>query len=111
MDEMESKLNSILSNPQMMEQIMSMAQSMGSAGPSNNATAMPEGFGDIDLGMLQKLSGFAQGSRIDPKEDTLLHALVPYLSPERISKLEKAMRAAKLARVASGLLSSGGFAL
>ena len=29
MDEMEEKLGSILNNPQMMQQIMSMAQSMG----------------------------------------------------------------------------------
>ena len=29
MDDMEEKLGSILNNPQMMQQIMSMAQSMG----------------------------------------------------------------------------------
>ena len=32
MDEMESKLNAILSNPEMMQQIMTMAQSLGGSG-------------------------------------------------------------------------------
>ena len=31
MDDLEQKLNSVLSNPQLMQQIMSMAQSMGGA--------------------------------------------------------------------------------
>lgn len=106
MDEIEDKLNAVLNNPKMMQQIMSIAQSMGGnqnpeASTHEGTTAPP-----IDLGMLQKLSGFAQQSGIDKDQQTLLRALGPYLSRERISKLEKAMRAARIARLASGFIGS-----
>lgn len=113
MSELEEKLNSVLSNPQMMQQIMAMAQSMGGSQPAQETPppvkndAMPE----IDLGMLQKLSGLAGQSSIDKDQQSLLKALGPYLSRERIGKLEKAMRAAKMARMASGLLNSGALKL
>lgn len=106
MDELEEKLNAVLGNPQMMQQIMAMAQSMGTNTDTStdSSPAMPP----IDLGMLQKLSGFSQQSSIDKNQQSLLQALRPYLSRERISKLEKAMRAAKIAKIATGLVGSGG---
>lgn len=112
MSEMEEKLNSVLNNPQMMQQIMAMAQSMSSAAPKKEETpqkndALPE----IDLGMLKKLSGFAGQSSIDKNQQSLLKALGPYLSRERITKLEKAMRAAKMARLATSLMGSGALKL
>ena len=113
MSEMEEKLNSVLNNPQMMQQIMAMAQSMGvQSSPKNDPPPQKsDSFPDIDLGMLQKLSGFASQSSIDKDQKTLLKALGPYLSRERIGKLEKAMRAAKLARLASGFIGSGALKL
>jgi len=113
MSEMEEKLNAVLNNPQMMQQLMSMAQSMGaqSAQKSDPTPPKTENFPEIDLGMLQKLSGFASQSSIDKDQKTLLKALGPYLSRDRIGKLEKAMRAAKLARLASGFIGSGALKL
>jgi hypothetical protein len=113
MSEMEEKLNSVLNNPQMMQQIMAMAQSISGQSQAKSEPTPPknEGFPDIDLGMLQKLSGFASQSSIDKDQKTLLKALGPYLSRDRISKLEKAMRAAKLARLASGFVGSGAMKL
>lgn len=114
MDGMEEKLESILNNPQMMQQIMSMAQSLGqSQNPPAKESAKPEmaGLPNIDPGMLQKLSGFAQQSGVSHEEQDLLKALGPYLSRDRVSKLEKAMRAAKMARFASVFLNSGGLQL
>lgn len=109
MSEMEDKLNSVLNNPQMMQQIMAMAQSMGAQSPQKEEAPLPknDGFPEIDIGMLQKLSGFAKQGSIDKNQQTLLKALGPYLSRERIHKLEKAMRAAKMARMASGFIGSG----
>ena len=109
MDEMEEKLNSVLNNPQMMQQIMAMAQSMGAQSQPRDDPPQPknDGFPDIDLGMLQKLSGFAKQGNIDKDQQTLLKALTPYFSRERIHKLEKAMRAAKIARMASSFIGSG----
>lgn len=119
MEGMEQKLNSILSDPDMMSKIMSMAQSLGagsdSAGQKEQSRqqeqpypALPSG---AELALLQKLQGFAQGSSIDREQQALLHALSPYLAGERIKKLEKAMRAARIASVASGFLSSQGLNL
>ena len=107
MSEMEEKLNSVLNNPQMMQQIMAMAQSMGAQSPKEDSSPKTDPMPDIDLGMLQKLSGLAGQSSIDKNQRSLLHALGPYLSRERIGKLEKAMRAARMARMASSLMSSG----
>lgn len=113
MDDMEDKLNAVLNNPQMMQQIMSLAQSMNSSSSAKQDPPPPKNdtFPDIDLGMLQKISGLAQQSGVDRNQQALLKALGPYLSRERIGKLEKAMRAAKVARMASGFLGPGGLQL
>ncbi len=115
MDDIENKLNSILGDPQMMAKIMSMAQQLGggmnappppSPPPPPQQAEMPVGF---DIGTISKLAGFANAARIDNKEQALLCALGAYLPNERISRLEKAMRAAKLAGLASSFLGSGIF--
>ena len=111
MSEIEDKLNSVLNNPQMMQQIMAMAQSMGTQPKKEDSATKSEPMPEIDLGMLQKLSGLAGQSNIDKNQRSLLHALGPYLSRERIGKLEKAMRAAKVARMAGTLINSGALKL
>ncbi len=115
MDDMEEKLGAILNNPQMMQQIMSMAQSFGGSAQNNSAppkkqeSPTREAFApDIDLGMVQKISGLARQSRIDKREQALLRALGAYLSNERLQKLERAMKAAKIAKIASSALGQGG---
>lgn len=113
MDDMEAKMGAILGNPEMMSQIMAMAQALNSEpqGPpeppaeeSASASPMP----NIDMATIQKLSGLAGQSRIDKNQQMLLRALGPYLNKDRIAKLEKAMRAAKMATVASSLISTSG---
>ena len=110
MEDLEQKLGSVLSNPQLMQQIMSMAQAMGSQSPPGNeprpqepATQIPS----IDPGILAKLSGFSKQSTIDREQQALLKALNPYLSKDRIGRLERAMRAAKMAKLAGAFLGSG----
>lgn len=112
MDEMEQKLGAILGNPDMMQQIMSMAQSLSHGqiqGEQPDPSQPPPqqeapDLGGIDLGTIQKIAGFAKQSNIDNDQRNLLKALAPYLSRGRIHKLEKAMRAVKLARLASSAL-------
>lgn len=103
MDDMEEKLGAILGNPQMMQQIMSMAQSMGASSPKSEPKPEHKA-SDFDLSAISKIAGLANGS-IDKRERALLGALGAYLSKERISKLEKAMRAAKIAQMASSALN------
>ncbi len=112
MDDMESKLGAILGNPDMMAQIMSVAQKLsgGDSAPPPPPPQAPANFSmpdGIDMGTIMKLAGMAKSATVDSNQLALLHALRPYLTGERISKLEKAMRAAKLAGLASSLLGSG----
>ena len=110
MSELEEKLGTILSNPQLMQQISAMAQALGQAPPEPPAPppVAPQSPTLPDPAMLQKVSGMLQAGRVDQEQQELLHALSPFLSQSRIGKLERAMRAAKMAGFASALLKSGG---
>lgn len=110
MENMEEKLGAILGNPQMMQQIMSMAQSMGQSQqapprdpPKQESSPLPE----LDPAKLQQIMRLAGQTGIDRNQQALLKALRPYLTDQRIGKLERAMRAAKLAGLASSFLGSG----
>lgn len=105
MDQMEDKIGAILNNPQLMGQIMNMAQSLGSSPPPQQESPSIPNF---DPGMMQQIAAMAGQSNIDNNQQALLRALNPYLSNRKVEKLEKAMRAAKMARMASGLLGQGG---
>lgn len=116
---LEEQLNAVLSNPQMMQQIIAMAQNFAppaESPPPQPAQTQPPpppqpaaNFPAIDPGMLQKLSGLmSQQGGVDKNAVSLLKALTPYISNHRIAKLEKAMQAAKMARLATGLLGSKG---
>ena len=106
MDDFENKLGQILGNPEMMGKIMAMAQSFGSQeappAPPPQESPAPE----IDLAAIQKLTGLMGIAGMDNDQKALLSALSPYISSTRIHKLEKAMRAAKLAGVATTFLGN-----
>ena len=104
MEGMEDKLGALLGNPQLMQQIMTMAQSMNQPHPEPTKEDQAPIF---DPALLQKLAGLAGHNQVDGNQQALLSALCPYLSRDRVSKLERAMRAAKLAGFATTLLGSG----
>ena len=106
MGELEDKLTSVMNDPAMMQKIMSLAQSLGSSSPPPEEPPKKEAssFPEIDMAMLQKLSGFASQSGIDRNQQALLQALAPYISHHRVARLERAMRAAKMAGFATSLL-------
>lgn len=123
---MEQKLGQILSNPQMMGQIMTMAQNLSQAAPqpqgggsqnsaqnlpqnppqqaAPSSASLPEG---LNLAAIQNIAGIVGNTGVDSNQRALLRALNPYLGQQRIAKLEKAMRAAKIAGFASSILSGG----
>lgn len=106
MSELDDKLNSILSNPQMMQQIMSLAQSMNK--PDAPVPPPPKQESPLDPAMLAKLAGLMQRGTIDNNQKLLLQALSPYLSGTKLQKLERAMRAAKMAGIASDVVGAWG---
>lgn len=114
MENIEETLGTILNNPQMMQQILSLAQSLGTGSqeqPAQKSPQKPKAPVNPDFANMAKLSALAGSAGIDQNQKQLLQALSPYLSTDRVSKLENAMRAAKLARVASAFLAGGGLQL
>ena len=107
MAEMEDKISAVLNNPQLMQQIMTMAQSLGQPSPQPEPTPSSPSNSMPDPALLQKLSGLATSTGVDPEQKALLSALGPYLSRERVRRLEKAMQAVKMAKMASAFLGSG----
>ena len=128
MAEFEEKLNAILSDPQAMGQIASLAQALtgehaGESAPPPAAEAagqsgatdwsallgMLGGGGDsnplsalseLDPQLLQAgLRLFSEYSATDDRKVALLNALKPFVKPERYAKVDKAVQIAKLARV------------
>ena len=112
MSELEEKLSALMSNPQLMQQIAAMAQTMGSAAPEpqpqNEPVSPPPNV--VPEQMLSMFQASSQNG-VDRNQQALLHALTPYLSTGRIHKLERAMRAAKMAGAASMFLNAGGLQL
>ena len=111
MDQMEDKLGAILNNPQLMGQIMNMAQSLGQNQQQTPHREEPGNLPNFDPAMLKTISSMAAQSGMDGNQQALLRALNPYLSHRKVEKLEKAMRAAKMARLASGFLGQGGLSM
>jgi len=107
MSELEEKLGSILSNPQMMQQIMGLANSLSAQQPPQPEQHQPEKQAESSL---PDLSGLLRGG-IDANQSNLLCALEPYLSRDRITRLERAMHAARMASTASRFLNAGGLNL
>ena len=107
MDDFENKLGQILGNPDMMGKIMAMAQSFGAQeAPPEPPPQQDEAMPDIDFATIQKLTGLMGKAGVDNDQKALLSALSPYISGNRIHKLERAMRAAKLAGIATSFLGS-----
>lgn len=110
MEQMEDKLGAILNNPQLMGQIMAMAQSLGQTPAQPEPQAVPD-MPNFDPAMLAKFSSLVGQGQVDGNQQALLTALHPYLSHRKLNKLERAMRAARMARMASSFLGQGGLSL
>ena len=109
MSELEEKLNALMSNPQIMQQISAMAQSLGGGIPEAPAQETPHPDAPVlEPEQLQSMIQSAGKNNMDSNQQALLHALTPYLSTSKIRKLERAMRASQMAGAASLFLNSGG---
>ena len=118
MSELDDKLGAILSNPQMMQQIMSLAQALNQSEAqqqSTNSAAPPQQSAEpavkeapFNPNLLNKIAGLMERGSIDKNQESLLKALGPYLSRQKLQKLERAMHAAKMAGIASEMVNVRG---
>ena len=121
MADFDEKLNSILSNPDAMSQIMQLAQSLSGgeaasqpAPPPPSQTPQPAGDlfsalgSGIDPKLMMKLLPLIQelGSSKDSNARNLLFALRPYLKEERQEKVERALQLARLFHVGKKFLAN-----
>ena len=131
MSEWEEKLNTLLSDPDAMAQVMQMAQSLsqqlgaqnGAAAPTSPCdTAPPDAagatdappdlsalLGGIDPAVIAKfLPVLSQMNRPESGETAaLLRALRPFLKPERQDKVDRAAQLARLIHLAKTFRLSG----
>ena len=119
MAEFDDKLNSILSDPNAMAQIMQLAQSFGGGGDTTASAPPPPvqkaepafnplgALGGMDPGLLIKLLPLVQelGDSQDSNARRLLYALSPYLKPERQAKVDRALQLARLFHVGRQFLT------
>lgn len=122
MSELQDKLNSLLSDPAGMAQVVQLAQQLSSTmepsaaptpqsgaptpPPSPNpppSTAMP---GGIDLSTVSRFLPMLQALSSDQSHSMqLLNALRPYLKEEKQGKVERAARLARLITVGKRFLT------
>ena len=109
MSELEDQLNSILSDPAQMEKIAGLARSlMGGEQEEAAPPAAPLGELGLDAGFLQKLGRAMKSGGDGGREQALLRAMEPYLSDKRRGKLDRAMKLARVARIARLMMGEGG---
>lgn len=96
MGDIEDMINGLLNDPGEMAKITELARSlMGGEKPQQPESA-PEG---IDANMLGRLSALMQ-KNTGGDDKRLLEAMRPFMSEKRRSKMDKAMKIAKLASLA-----------
>ncbi|MBQ8514584.1 MAG: hypothetical protein IJ496_04225 [Ruminococcus sp.] len=117
MDDLLGKMQSVLSDPESMQQLQELASMLG-AGDETEAqeTQQPEQAskepeetaeeGGFDFGLLMQLSSLM--GRTEPDEDSaLLLALKPHLREERQKKVDQALKFMKLMTIWKTLKETG----
>lgn len=127
MADFEEKLNAILSSPESMQQVAQLAQMLASQNESAQAqpqsapqapqppsppsgaapgsgmdfSALSSLLGGIDMGTISRFLPLLQemNSSRNDERTALLHALKPFLRPERQEKVDTALRLARLFHV------------
>ena len=111
MDELEERIGRVLNDPEQMERLSSLAQSLLGGGSAEEAppVQMPAAGGMPDAAMLQRLGRLMSASSAsDGREQALLAAMTPYLSEKRRAKMDRAMQLAHMAKLAQLALSEAG---
>lgn len=105
MSELEDKISGILNNPLEMEKIAQLAsQFLGGGKADDDGGEKPKesSFDSpmLDGQMLSRISSLMSSAGGENDKASLLRAMTPYLRDSRREKMEKAMRFAKMAKIA-----------
>lgn len=101
MEDLNRKLAEILQDPGRIQQIMEMASAMGLQAPSE-----PQEIPVTEETIQQVSQIMHRMEERDSRQQTLIRALLPYLSPRRQQRLERAMKFSNLSRLAEVALQS-----
>lgn len=111
--ELEARLGEILHDPGQLQSIFTLARSLGLSpqqappepapppAPKPQDAAAPRA-NDMLSELLQK------AGKLDRRQENLLNALKPFLKPARREKIDRAMQAARLSRLAGAALRGNG---
>ena len=118
MSELDDKLNSLLSDPAGMAQVMQLAQQLSSSMGQSAPQPPPEPekpansgnwgslLGGIDAKTISKFLPMLQALSADQSNSMqLLNALKPYLKEEKQSKVDRAARLARLITIGKRFLT------
>ena len=97
MDELQESLSRLLEDPEELKRMTDMASQLLGGGEEPEPPKLPD---------LSALMGKLRGGNSDTQK--LLQAMKPFLAPERQARLSRAMRAAKLASMASAAFTQLG---
>ena len=105
----EQAVGAMLQDPEQLQKIFALAQSLGVSPPAAQAPAPTEPVAvrqppapdekQQALGELLQKAG-----KLDRRQENLLNALKPFLKPGRREKIDRAMQAARLSRLAGAAL-------
>lgn len=119
MDDLEQKIQSVLSDPEQMQQVLNMARALGVSIPESEEpkareqeTSPPDqnippqaGVDTLSEPVSQLLQ---QAGKLEKRQENLLNALKPFLKPNRREKIDRAMQVARLSHLAGYALRSRG---
>ena len=102
MSDLEAALSSILSSSEGIEQIKSVASMLGMN--PNESKEEKSAFDGIDLNMILKLKELLSSNQ-NSTETQLLDALKPYLSENRVKKVDEAKKIMKIMKECSNMMT------
>lgn len=106
---LEQAIGAILQDPEQMQSILAFAKSLGlsppEAPPTQAAPPPPPPKESAPVSSSEALGELLQkAGKLDKRQENLLNALKPFLKPSRREKIDRAMQAARLSRLAGAAL-------
>ena len=110
MSELQDTINQIMSDPEAMRQVQSLGEKLGLSGKPAPPAAPSAPSGNAEMmTALSKLAPLMSSAAPNDETTALLNALKPFLSGEKLQRLQSAGRLIRLVRMIPLLRESGMF--